>query len=90
MSEKQTFDVDLVHEDNKERKKLQTINVMGRKSYSVDYNIIFKQISVTYKNLGVDITNKGEGILLVYMNFKTGTKQEVNIGETSYFSLKKG
>jgi hypothetical protein len=38
----------------------------------------------------VDVTNKGEEVIIIDMDFKSDERQEVNLGESSYFFLRAG
>ena len=59
MSEKETIEISLVHQEGEKKTKLQTINIVGRQTYSFDFNAIFKQISSAYKKVFIEITNNG-------------------------------
>lgn len=69
---------------------MQTITIPGREAGSIDFSIVFKKPTSSYNRLALDITNKGEEIIMINMQFNSGERQEVNLGETSYFHLRTG
>jgi hypothetical protein len=90
LNDKEAIEVDLVAEKGKERIKLQSIKVLGEESFSVDFTTIFKKIPKEYKKVALDISNKGQNNLIINLDFKADQRQQVRLGQKTYFDLRKG
>lgn len=90
LNDKSSVEVSLIAEKGSERTKLQTISIPGKDSGSIDFSVVFKKPAEDFKALTIDVKNKGEEIIIIDMDFKSDERQEVNLGESSYFHLKAG
>lgn len=71
LNDKSSLEVSLMGEHGSSRTKLQTVTIPGRPSGSIDFSIVFKKPSSDFSRLAIDVTNKGEEIMMITMQFNS-------------------
>lgn len=97
ITEKQGIIITLIGENGKDKKNISSVTIQGNNKRSVDFSAVFKKPTEKYETLlfNVEIANKdkkgsGKEVIILNMDFASAERQEINLGEISYFKLNKG
>jgi hypothetical protein len=90
LSDKDGLIITLIGENGSNKVNISNVTIEGEKSDSIDFSALFKKPTEKYENLVFTVQSTGKEILIVNMDFVSSERQEVNLGETTYFKLNKG
>lgn len=97
VTEKEGIKITLIGENGKDKTNISSVTIQGNNKRSVDFSVVFKKPTEKYETLlfNVEIANKDKrgstkDVIILSMDFASAERQEINLGETSYFTLNKG
>lgn len=82
--------ITLLGETAGKKTNISSLTIEGEKKKAVDFSAIFKKPTEKYDTLIFEVKPIGKEILVVSMDFASSQRQDVNLGETSYFRLNTG
>lgn len=97
VTEKQGIKITLMGEKGKEKANISSVTIQGNNKRSVDFSAVFKKPTEKYETLlfnvevaGKDKKGEDKDVIILNMDFASAERQEINLGEISYFTLSKG